>query len=72
MITVVCYTLANVAILQSIVIMGAARSAVLEISYPVFVIVAGVLVFRDTLPNFWFFLGAALIGLGSWLVLTRS
>lgn len=70
-VTMLTYSVANIAILHSIKLLAASRSAALEISYPLFVVAFGVIVFGDSLPNIWFVLGTVFIFFGSYIILTK-
>lgn len=61
-------TLANFLIFSSIHLGTASTASILEIAYPGFVVVFSFLVFRS-LPNVWFFVGAAFIFAGASIII---
>lgn len=70
LLTEVLVVLANIFILTSIKYLGATTASILEITYPFFVIVFSMIVFR-TVPNLYFVIGSVLIFAGS-AVLIRA
>lgn len=61
-------TLASFLILASIKSLDAASASIIEISYPFFVVLFSFIIFR-TVPNMAFYLGGALVFLGSFIII---
>ena len=66
--TVLLGTLANYFIFSGIKSLNASAASIIEISYPFFVVLFSYLLFRST-PNISFFIGGALIFLGSFIII---
>jgi drug/metabolite transporter (DMT)-like permease len=66
--SVILATLANFLIFSGIKILGADTASIIEIAYPFFVVFFSYLIFRST-PNMYFFLGGALIFIGSAIII---
>jgi drug/metabolite transporter (DMT)-like permease len=66
--TVALTTLANFLIFSGIKSLGASIASIIEIAYPFFVVLFSYILFRST-PNFFFFMGGALIFIGSFLII---
>jgi len=67
-VAIVVATVANVLILSSVKILGASTASIFEIAYPFFVVLFSFFLFRST-PNIYFFLGGALIFVGSMVII---
>jgi drug/metabolite transporter (DMT)-like permease len=67
-VAIICAALANFLIFAGIKELGSASAAVIEITYPLFVVLFSYLIFRAT-PNLYFFAGALLIFLGSAMII---
>lgn len=67
-VAIVVAILANLLILSSIKLLGAPTASIFEIAYPFFVVLFSFFLFRST-PNIYFFLGGALIFLGSLVII---
>ena len=66
--SVVLAALANFLIFSGIKILGANDASIIEIAYPFFVVFFSFIIFRAT-PNVYFFLGGALIFIGSIIII---
>lgn len=66
--SVVLAALANFLIFSGIKILGADTASIIEIAYPFFVVLFSFFIFRAQ-PNLYFFLGGALIFIGSVIII---
>lgn len=66
--SVVLAALANFLIFSGIKILGADTASIIEIAYPFFVVFFSFLIFRSA-PNLYFFIGGALIFIGSIIII---
>jgi drug/metabolite transporter (DMT)-like permease len=69
--TLLCTLIANILIYLAIKELGSSRAAIFEIAYPFFVILFGVVLFREHL-NAYFIFGSILLFLGAAIILTKG
>ncbi len=67
-IAAILVVLANFLILASIKSLNASMASIIEISYPIFVVLFSYIFFR-AVPNVYFFIGALLIFIGSFVII---
>jgi drug/metabolite transporter (DMT)-like permease len=66
--SVILATVANFLIFSGIKNLGSATASIIEIAYPFFVVLFSYIFFRAT-PNLYFFIGGALIFIGSIIII---
>ncbi len=67
----VLLALANVLIYYGIKNAGASSASIIEITYPIFVIIFSFIIFK-TIPNYLFFIGAAIVMIGITLIIKSA
>lgn len=70
-ITLLCTLIANILIYLAIKELGSSRAAIFEIAYPFFVILFGVVLFREHI-NAYFIFGSILLFFGAAIILTKG